>query len=397
MTTTVRPRNPAELAVVLPYQLGYHPGPSVVVTVLHGKRLGLVQRHDLLSDPEDCRGAAGQAMAIAARESATAVMVIAHEDRAGDSAPLSEAMLEAATAEGISVHDRVVVRDGRWYSPDCAQSCCPEEGQPLPRPEDVPAVAAFVHAGVAPLPSRAAIVEGVLPGRDEDRARSVGLHLAALGSPSSTRTFGGGPTGPPASWLDRGEDVLAWWAQLLDPRPRAMAVTVFSDEALARVATSLRDVVWRDALLGVLCPGAMPMAESCGAPAAAAVLAARWCPWVPDVDIAVEDVAAGIDEERARASADVSPERWHEEVLAVRSRLVELSRLLPPEATPPVLTLVAHLAWWVGDGTVAGICLERALEIEPDHRLAELMLRLLSAGVRPWAGALREGASGEAA
>src|SRR5690606_18130910 len=90
MTTTVRPRNPAELAVVLPYQLGYHPGPSVVVTVLHDRRLGLVQRHDLLTDPEDCRGAAGQAMAIAARESATAVMVIAHEDRAGESAPLSE-------------------------------------------------------------------------------------------------------------------------------------------------------------------------------------------------------------------------------------------------------------------------------------------------------------------
>ncbi|WP_277455173.1 DUF4192 domain-containing protein [Janibacter sp. DB-40] len=396
MTTTVRPRNPAELAVVLPYQLGYHPGPSVVVTVLHGKRLGLVQRHDLLTDPGDCRAAAGQAMAIAARETATAVMVIAHEDLAGDSAPLSEAMIEAATAEGISVHERVVVRDGRWFAPDCVQGCCPEEGQPLPRPEDVPAVAAFVQAGVAPLPSRAAIVEGVLPGRDEERARSVGLHLASLGSGSSTRTFGGGPTVPPASWLDRGEDVLAWWTLLLDPRPQAMAVTLLSDEALAWVATSLRDVVWRDALMGVLCPGAMPMAESCGTPAAAAALAAQWCPWVPDADV-VDDVAAGLDEGRARASGDVSPERWHEEVLLVRSRLVELTRLLPPEATPPVLTLVAHLAWWVGDGTVAGICLERALEIDPDHRLAELMLRLLSAGVRPWASASPDGASGAAA
>lgn len=382
MTTTVRPRNPAELAVVLPYQLGYHPGPSVVVTVLHDRRLGLVQRHDLLTDPEDCRGAAGQAMAIAARESATAVMVIAHEDRAGESAPLSEAMLEAASAEGISVHERVVVRDGRWYSPDCVRDCCPEEGLPLPRPEDVPAVAAFVHAGVSPLPSREAIVEGVLPPRDEGRARSVGLHLASLGWTSSTRTFGGGPTRRPASWVDRGENVLEWWTRLLDPRPQAVPVADLDDEALAWAAISLRDVVWRDALMGILCPGTLPMAESCGTPAAAAALAARWCPWVPD--------------EGTSASADVSPEQWHEEVLAVRSRLIELTRLLPREATPPVLTLVAHLAWWVGDGTVAGICLEQALDVDPDHRLADLMLRLLSAGVRPW-DVPADATSGEAA
>ncbi|WP_338751591.1 DUF4192 domain-containing protein [Janibacter alittae] len=367
MTTTVRPRDPAELAVLLPYQLGYHPGPSVVVTVLHDKRLGLVQRHDLHTDPDECRDAARQAMAIVAREAATAVIVIAHEDGVGDSDPLSEAMLEAAVAEGLHVHERVVVRDGRWYSPDCRQSCCPEGGQPLPRPEDVPAIAAFVHAGVAPLPSREAIVAGVLPERDEERARSVSLRLASLGYTGSTQIFGGGPTRPPVHWLDRGEDVLAWWTLLLDPRPDAMAVELFGDEALAWLAASLHDVIWRDALMGILCPGAMPMAESVGPETDAAMLAARWCPWLTDDD-----------------GPDASPQQWHEEVLAVRSRLIELTRLLPSGATPPVLTLVAHLAWWVGDGTIAGICLQRALEIDPDHRLAELMLRLLSAGVRPW-------------
>lgn len=384
--------------MVLPYQLGYHPGPSVVVTVLHDKRLGLVQRHDLHTDPDGCRETARQAMAIVAREAATSVIVIAHEDGAGDSAPLSEAMLEAALAQGLHVHERVVVRDGRWYSPDCRESCCPEDGQPLPRPEDVPAIAAFVHAGVAPLPSREAIVEGVLPERDEERARSVGLHLASLGRSSSTQTFGGGAIRPPVPWTDRGEDVLEWWTRILDPRLQATPVTDLADEALAWVAASLQDVVWRDALMGILCPGAMPVAEQVGPTVDAAALAARWCPWVPD--ILFEDELEGLPPEEIELAlagpGDVSPQQWHQEVLAVRSRLVELTRLLPAGATPPVLSLVAHLAWWVGDGTIAGICLERALEIDPDHRLAELMLRLLSAGVRPWDGP-GGAAAGEAA
>lgn len=386
MTTTARPRNPAELAVVLPYQLGYHPGPSVVVTVLHEKRLGLVQRHDLHADPAQCREAARQAMAIVAREAATSVIVIAHEDGVGDSAPLSDAMLDAAVAEGIHVHERVVVRDGRWYSPDCRESCCPEDGQPLPRPEDVPAVAAFVRAGVAPLPSRGAIVEGVLPERDEERSRAVGLHLASLGRGGSTRVFGGGPTRAPVPWTDRGEEVLEWWTRLLDPRPHAAPVTDLADDAIAWVAASLQDVVWRDALMAILCPGAMPMVEQVGPTTDAAALAARWCPWVPDIlfEDELEDLLPEEVEDALAGPGDVSPQHWYEEVLAVRTRLVELTRLLPPDATPPVLALVANLAWWVGDGTIVGICLERALQIDPDHRLAQLMLRLLSVGVRPW-------------
>lgn len=379
---------------MLPYQLGYHPGPSVVLTVLHDKRLGLVQRHDLLEDPLDCAEAAAQAVAIAVRESATSVIVLAHEDSEGEADPLSSAMVEAARSEGIGVHERVVVRDGRWYSPDCHESCCPEEGQPLPRPEDVPAVAAFVHAGVAPLPSRQALVEGTLPPPDKERARSVGLHMAGLGWGEETSTFGGGPSRPPRSWTERGEEVLNWWTMLLDPRPGAVPVTDLGDEALAWVAASLQDVLWRDALMGILCPGTMPMAQIGWSATDAAMLAASWCPWVPDLGFADEE--GPLDHDQSMEGERVSPKDWHEEVLTVRSRLVELTRLLPLGATPPALSLVAHIAWWTGDGTIAAVCLERALEIDPDHRLAQLMLRLLSVGVRPWDHA-EDAATGEAA
>lgn len=332
---------------MLPYQLGYHPGPSVVVTVLSGTRLGLVQRHDLVADPLACTRTATRAIALAAREAATSVIVLAHEDAAGDSEPLSVAMVEAALTQGLGVHERVVVRDGRWYSPDCHDTCCPDDGHPLPRPEDVPAVAAFVHAGVAPLPSRDALVEGVLPPPDEERAASVGRRLATVGT---------------HSWLDRGEEVLDWWSAVLDPDPQAGPVADLSDEALAWLATSLQDVAWRDALMGILCPGTVPLDGADGPVTTAAALAADRCPWGPGT----------------------GPGDCHEEILLVRSRLVALTRLLPEEATPPVLCLVAHIAWWTGDGTVAGVCLEQALAVDPDHRLAHLMMQLLSAGVRPW-------------
>lgn len=368
MTTTVRPRTPAELAVLVPYQLGYHPGPSVVVTVLRDRRLGMLQRHDLLIDPEDCRHAATQALAIIAREGATAVVVIAFEEEDGSSAPLREAMLAAATEVDVPVREHVLVRDGRWFALDCHDACCPAEGRPLPRPEDVPAVAAFVHAGVAPFASREALVGSVLPPGDPTRAREVDLHLGALGRGGSTETFGGGPTAPAWSWLERAGDVVEGWTRVLDPAPGAPGVADLDDAVLARVAASLQDVRWRDLLMGVLCPGTMPVEYLDEPGHDLALVAVARCPWT---------------HERAEDAGAVAQDRA-EEALAVRSRLVDLVRLLPGHATPPVLTLIAHLGWWTGDGTVAGICLERALAVDPDHRLAGLMLQLLSAGARPW-------------
>ncbi|MGO1166862.1 MAG: DUF4192 domain-containing protein [Janibacter sp.] len=358
MTTTVRPRTPAELAVLVPYQLGYHPGPSVILTVLSGRRLGLLQRHDLLTDPQDCRQAAHRALQIVDREGATSLLVMAFEEDEGSSAPLREAVLSAAEEIGVRVHEHLVVRAGRWYAPDCHEPCCPQEGLPLPRPEDVPAVAAFVHAGVAPLPSRESLVGGVLPEHDAERAARVDHHLEVLEAFARGR----------GALVERGEQLEGAWQALLDPDPAAPPVADLPDGLLARAALSLEAVSWRDALMAVLCPGVMPVAAAWDPHVDRALSAARRCPW-----------ASGDPEAPAAGPGEAA-----DGVLAVRGRLVELTRLLPHELMPPVLTLVAHLAWWCGDGTVAAICLERALAIDPTYRLARLMSDLLSTGVRPW-------------
>lgn len=49
----------------------------------------------------------------------------------------------------------------------------------------------------------------------------------------------------------------------------------------------------------------------------------------------------------------------------------------------PALTLLALLAWWDGDGVRASVLVERALAQDPGHRLAELVDRVLGAGLAP--------------
>lgn len=337
MTTTVRPRNPLELAVVLPYQLGYHPQRSVVLLHQHGVRLGMLQRHDVIDAPDACRVIAGQALAVAVRERATGLLVLAFEDDAGECRPLLDAMSEAAATAGVALAEPLVVRDGLAHSV--------ERGRPvvrrLPRPRDVPAVAAFVHAGVHPLPSREDFLRGALPERDEARAARVGRAEPA----ARTRVDARGVA----------------WGRLLDPCADAVHVAELTDEEIHLLATSLQDVQWRDALMAVLCPGTTPFDALDGQEVDLALLAAAWCPWTTD------------------------PGEHHEEREVLRARLGELTRYVPLELSPPLLTCLGIFAWWGGDGTVAGTCFERALEIEPGYTLAGLLMRALAAGLRPWA------------
>lgn len=342
MTTIARPRNPLELAVVLPYQLGYHPGASIVLVVMHGARFGMLQRHDLPADPDDCLHSARHALSVAVREGATSILLIAFEDDAGESVPLAEALTAAADHVALEVGLQLVVRDGHGH---LAGQHGPTIVRRLPPPEDVPAVAPFVHAGVYPLPSRDHLVRGALPERDEQRAAAVATARHPSGTPADD------------------EAVAHAWGRVLDPSREALAVADLGDDELHLLAASVLDVDWRDALLAVLCPGTMPCSALSAPHIARARRACSRCTW----------------------AGPGTPRGQHQEdLMAVRLRLGELTRLVPVELTPSLLALTALLAWWTGDGTVAGICLERALEVEPGHRLSDLLLSLLSEGVRPW-------------
>ncbi len=73
----------------------------------------------------------------------------------------------------------------------------------------------------------------------------------------------------------------------------------------------------------------------------------------------------------------------YEHADVVGARLVELIRRVPTAAAPQVPALVAHWWWCSGDGIRASAAADRALSLEPDHRLAGMISHALTLGIRP--------------
>ena len=96
----------------------------------------------------------------------SSVCLVGFEVEAGESDPLTQALRAALEREGVDVGDRLVVRDGRWFTAGC--DCCPPGGRPLPEPADVPAVADYVALGHSVLDDRDSLVALVRPAADAD-------------------------------------------------------------------------------------------------------------------------------------------------------------------------------------------------------------------------------------
>jgi hypothetical protein len=56
---------------------------------------------------------------------------------------------------------------------------------------------------------------------------------------------------------------------------------------------------------------------------------------------------------------------------------------MPTGEAAPMLTVLANLTWWMGDGTLTREALGRALALEPDYRLARLLARMVDLALRP--------------
>jgi hypothetical protein len=95
-----------------------------------------------------------------------------------------------------------------------------------------------------------------------------------------------------------------------------------------------------------------------------------------------EEEAQGGEEQRGDEQAW---DDWEEAAVPrlLLSRLEQACRLTPAAHAAPLLAVVASLAWWSGDGARAGVAVDRALQIEPEHRLSRLVRRTLDHGIRP--------------
>lgn len=373
---SIRLRSPGDVVAVLPYQLGYHPHESLVVVALRDRAVVLVQRVDLptaAEADEACRVLVPPLL----REGPEAVLLVAYETRAGDGRPGLDAVRRELVGAGVQVLDRIVVRGDRWFAVDCATGCCPPDGSPVPSPAHTPAVAEFVGLGISPLPGRGALAAVVAA--DPERASAVGLALRE-------RAARRGGLGQAAKRLE----ALSAWAVALGVRDatsdHASLVDSLRPDQVALLVDSLRDVQLRDGLVAWLCPGSLP--QDC---------------LPPDVVDAVRTCLPGPhwpEGARRTRKRDRRPRGRDEAVVGRRHllRLQHLVRAVPDEHAAAPLTVLANLAWWLGDGALARTCLERALDASPDYRLALLLEQMLDLGIRPrgraprtddpWAGEL---------
>jgi len=64
-------------------------------------------------------------------------------------------------------------------------------------------------------------------------------------------------------------------------------------------------------------------------------------------------------------------------------RLVDLCSALADDSAAPALTILANYAWFLGDGGITRMALERALRCDPKYRLAQLLERMVEMAIRP--------------
>jgi hypothetical protein len=376
MTTTIHLSGPADVLAVLPYQLGFHPRDALVAVSLHGTRMGLVQRIDL-PPPEHVLDAVTAMIGPLRQDNPLAVLLIGFEEREGESRAMLDEMSRVCSAHGVEVHDRMVVRGGRWYNLDCIQSCCPTEGRELPAPSEVPAVAEFVGRGICPLPDRSALADRVeisspLLSRAvstlanewlELRREATDVDESEIGERESELQETESEVHDAESELNacRASE-LAVWSRVLCDEDDAEPVQALPPQDLAMLAVSLTDVDLRDGLIAWLCPGTLPpelIDPMLFDQMSQALLEPVW-----------------LDGDRGDVEQVMALQR-------IEHRLCELCAALPDEWAVSTLTVLASFTWWRGDGALTRIALDRALRVDPHYRLAQLLERMVDLAIRP--------------
>ncbi|HEU4329713.1 MAG TPA: DUF4192 domain-containing protein [Lapillicoccus sp.] len=373
MTTTIRLRGPADIIAVLPYHLGYRPADSLVVVCLRSNRIGVVGRVDLPPPDIEPHLVAVELLPVVERERPDAVVLVGFEGDVGRAEPASTAMRDALEGAGIRVLDRLVVRDGRWWSLDCDGSCCPPEGEPVPLDESVPAVADYVLRGRRPAASRDGLVERLASRADAEVDTRCAALIHDLATAQRSRS----------AHQRRRRRIIKCWAEILDLTsggPDAVPrVPEPGDDTWVWAAVSLLDVQVRDLLIAWLCPGTLDLGVF---PASLRRLAEAELP--PRSTLLFGRGGDGDPEGVAEAgpadeAVDVAD--------GVVERLAMVCRAAPVELSPGPLTVLAHVAWWLGDGALARTALDLALEVDPDYRLAALLERMVDVALRPGVGA----------
>ncbi|MGP3533313.1 DUF4192 family protein [Microbacterium sp. RD1] len=367
MTTVIRAASAADFLALVPRLIGYLPTRSGVLIPFQGNRTLGALRLDLPGEltPEERDSASATAIGMVCKVThvdAVAVVVYTDEPLVPASPLPADAWVRALLAKadvcGLRISEALcVARDG-WAS-------YLSDGTLVHALAEIP----YAHEAFAdePLPHDDQISGATLPSVDLAAKERVGRALADI-EEAMESLFGTAP-GP-----RRDEPRVA---------PGAFAAVCRMDDL---------PLLFEEALSGD------PAHKD---PYETAVLA--WClsrPGLRDVALVQwsKDLPAGdeaFDAQMRWADGEDYPEHlaqtmWGDGPSPDPERLqaaLELTRHLaaaaPRAARPGILAATGWLAWAVGRSSHAGRYAEQALEIDPDHGMAELVLRMAGAGHLP--------------
>lgn len=319
------------ILAVVPHLLGFHPANSLVVLGIGGPhaRIRLAFRYDLPDPPNDALSAdiASHATTVLCREHLTMAVVIGYGAGPAVSGVV-DVVAPALREAGITIQDALRVEDGRYWSYLCQDPrCCPPEGMPY-NPAGHPAAAALAAAGLTVRSDRAALV-GTL-------ARA----------PESIE--------PMTHAIERARRRAA---RLIE---ETVSVTADGDPLQAIADAGRRSV-------------------------RLAVARYRRGAEIKDHD-EIAWLGFALTDLRVRDDAWARMEPQYNE--AHQRLWTDLLHQLPAEFIPAPAALLAFVAWQAGDGALASIAIERALDADHSYSMALLIADALHAGLPPSAARL---------
>ncbi|MGY1826401.1 DUF4192 domain-containing protein [Blastococcus sp. SYSU DS0541] len=328
----IRLSDPGEVAAALPHLLGFHPAESVVLVGLGGPsggRVGLIVRGDLPSPAEGAR-AARLLVGSLRRDRPAAALLLVVSEAPDDPAPAGEELV--VLPHRPLVHELVQALAAAGVA--ARDVLLVRRGRwwsyDCPHPCCAPSAGTPLPGGVSALAAAAVCTGQVVA---PDRAALAERLDAPPGSAAGMReACVRAASGRAARLREVGRPALTgeWWAAVRQAvarcRPGPSGEGPLDDDDLAALGWALRDVRVRDRALQL----------ALGADAAAA------------------EVLWTVCARRVPAPLDAAP-----------------------------ATLLAVSAWLRGDGAMAGIALDRALDSDPDHTLARLLRQALDACLPP--------------
>jgi len=404
-------RGPEDILGFIPHSLGYWPASSLVAMTLHGTSLGATLRLDLPApdgqgDPFGFAGAVRRYLE--SDQDADGSLLAVFTSDAGMVPPSAYDLLISTVQcsleqAGMPVRAAWFVGDDYWRDALCSDgSCCPLPGRPVQEIRDSMLNAEMVYRGssVGPAPRTGSVPEAPVPA----------MHLAAvLEAQASWEEELGGRFRSRAQF----KAVLGFWQMLLDRPSVDAGVPDIERDAFLRA--TLLVPTWRDAVMVMAAAGrnaAEAGAERFnvfqegddgdGADESVVVLPLLLPPaefplsaspvGTPGTDMAGRGAAALRPPRRTVARSGSVPAGYGEVLMGLApsvpdwARLEALERVLGQLAVPggqaaaAALTIRGWVAWCRGRGSYAAAYLQQALELEPEYRLAELLLDLVGSG-----------------